>query len=273
MALFNELQNLMVRYRFAPNKKRGQHFIVNEAVLLKIVELAELKATDTVLEIGSGTGFLTRHLQQHCTVAAVELDETLCRLLREELPEKNLQVICGDFLEVQLPRFNKVVSLPPYGHSAAIMYRLLQHGSELAVLVFQREFVEKLAALPGFKQYNALSVLTQHSFDIEIAQRLEPGCFFPKPEGESCIVKMVKTQRHGRVADKKAFSLFIKSVFRFKNKNLRNALLDAYPFFRQAVGVKEKEFRKKARMLQMQNVKVNLISVREFVQIFNSLSR
>ena len=272
MTLFTELQNLMIRYRFRPNRKRGQHFMLKEPVLEKIVQLAELSSTDTVLEIGAGTGFLTRLLQQRCRVIAVELDERLCTLLKAELPEKNLQLLCGDFLKTELPQFNKVVSLPPYARSAAVMYKLFEHEFDSAVLVFQREFAAKLAALPGFEEYNALSVLTQYGFDVKTEQRIEPGCFFPRPVGESCIVKMVKTLRHGQAKDKSAFSLFVKSVFRYKNKNLRNALLKSWLFIKKDLELEEKEFKERAEALGMRDVKVNLVSVKEFVEIFNQLS-
>ncbi len=272
MSLLNELHSLMVKYRFRPNRRLGQHFMINEAVLEKMAELAGLQSNDVVLEIGAGTGFLTRLLQRKCKVAAVEIDEKLCTLLEQEMRKENLQLLCGDFLKVRLPPFNKVVALPSYSNSAAIMYKLFEHEFESAVLVFQREFAEKLVALPGFMEYNALSVLIQYGFEVSIVQKVEPGNFFPKPEGESCIVKMVKTEAYGKVRDKKAFAFFVKSVFRFKNKNLRNALLKSYQFIKEDLNLRENEFRERVEKLHMHDVKLNLISVREFVQIFNFLT-
>ncbi|MBN2067781.1 MAG: ribosomal RNA small subunit methyltransferase A [Candidatus Diapherotrites archaeon] len=272
MPYFNELQNLMVRYRFRPKKKLGQHFMVNEGILEKMVGLAELKPNDVVLEVGAGTGFLTRLLLQKCSVVAVEIDERLCAVLEEELPEKNLQVLCGDFFKAELPFFNKVVSLPSYAHSSALMFRLFEQDFDSGILVFQREFAEKLSAMPGFMEYNALSVLIQSQFDVSAVQRVEPGNFFPRPEGESCIVKLVKTTRHGVVKDKPKFALFIKSVFRFKNKNLGNALLKSFHFIENGLGLNEKDFRGRVSKLQMQDVKVNLISVKEFVEIFSQVT-
>ena len=271
MSILNELQSLMVQYRFRPNRKLGQHFIVKESVLAQMVELAGLGSADTVLEIGAGTGFLTRELQKHCSVVAVELDERLCMLLENELPKENLQLVKGDFLEAELPSFNKVVSLPPYSKSSAIMFELFKYSFELAVLVFQREFAEKLLALPGFVEYNALSVLTQYRFDVKMQQRVQASAFFPKPEGDSCIVLLVKTERHGKVKDEAAFTVFIKSIFRYQNKNLRKALLHSFPFIKKEMRLKEPKFREKIAALQMHDAKVNLISVKEFVQIFNEL--
>lgn len=271
MSILNELHSLMVKYRFRPSRKMGQHFMVKESVLAQMVELAELGSADTVLEIGAGTGFLTRELQKHCSVVAVELDERLCMLLENELPKENLQLVKGDFLAVELPSFNKVVSLPPYSKSSAIMFRLFQCPFELAVLVFQREFAERLLALPGFVEYNALSVLAQYRFDVKMQQRVQASAFFPTPEGDSCIVKMVKTERHGKVLDEAAFTVFIKSIFRYQNKNLRNALVHSFPFIKKEMRLNEAKFKEKIAGLQMQEVKVNLISVKEFVQIFNEL--
>ena len=89
----------------------AQLFIIDEAVIDAMIEEAKLKPDDIALEIGAGTGFLTRELQKHCKVIAVELDYTLCELLENELPKENLSFICGDFLETELPSFNKIVSL------------------------------------------------------------------------------------------------------------------------------------------------------------------
>ena len=125
MSLFVELNNLMARYRFRPKKKLGQHFIINELVLQKLIDAAELEETDKVLEIGAGTGFLTKELCKYCKVFAVEVDETLCEVLENELKDTNIEILCGDFLKIKLPDFNKVVSIPPYHISKKIMFKLL----------------------------------------------------------------------------------------------------------------------------------------------------
>ena len=108
MNLFNELQNLMAKYRFRANRKLSQNFVINEHLIEKIVELADLKASDTVLEIGAGTGFLTKALLKKSKVIAVEKDKGLCKVLEEELSQKNLTLILGDFLKETISKYMRV---------------------------------------------------------------------------------------------------------------------------------------------------------------------
>ncbi len=272
MDLFNELQDLMVKHRFRPRKKLGQHFVVNEALVEKLAKLANLDESDTVLEIGPGTGFLTRKLLQKSKVVAVEVDESLCDLLEEEMPGKGLNLICRDFLKAKLPKFNKVVSLPPYFHSAAIMRQLVRHDFELGILVLQKEFAEKLVALPGFDEYSALSVLAQYSFEPRILERVSPGSFFPKPKEESCILMLKARKRFGEVKDMEGFAFFMKTIFRYRNKNLKNALEKGSQFITPSLKIGKREFGKRAAGLPMLGEKVCLIPVKRFVEIFNRLA-
>ena len=270
MTLFNELQGLMIKYRFRANRKLAQHFVVDQALLDELAALAELKEGDTVLEIGPGTGFLTRELLKKCRVVAVEKDESLCVLLEKEMP-KNFSLACGDFLEVPLPEFNKVVSLPPYSHSADMVYRLLQHGFDLAVLVFQKEFAEKLVAIPGFNEYCALTVLAQQAFDASIAKTVSGSSFFPKPKGESAIIVLRARKKPIAVKDKELFTLFVKTLFRFRNKNLGNALQKSRQFLLPSLKLSKAEFGKRASKLKNLEEKVDLIPVNGIAEAFNCL--
>ena len=123
--LMQQLFQLMERYRFQPSKKKSQHFLINPNAVKQLVESAKLSSRDTALEIGSGTGFITRALlDTGARVIATELDETCCEILRGELPQERLQIVEGNYLKVALPRFNKVCSAPPYSISSEIMHSL-----------------------------------------------------------------------------------------------------------------------------------------------------
>jgi len=272
MSLFNELQNLMVKHRFRANRKLSQNFVINKQLIEKIVELADLKASDVVLEIGSGTGFLTRALLKKSKVIAVEKDEKLCTVLKEELSQKNLTLVCGDFLKAKFFKYNKVVSLPPYSQSSAIIYKLLENQFELGVLVFQKEFAEKLVAFPGFEEYCALSVLTQYYFDSEIIQTVSAGSFFPKPKGESAIIVFERCKEIQKVKDKKNFVFFVKTLFRFRNKNLSNALNKSKQFLLPVLSISSKEFDKRVSSIEMAEEKVDLLPVECFVETFNEIT-
>lgn len=270
MSLFVELNELMAKYRFRPKKRLAQNFLIDEKVIQRMIEAAEIKQSDRVLEIGAGTGFLTRELQKRCNVIAVERDETLCMLLQNELAKKNLELICKNFLKVELPDFNKVVSTPPYHISKKIMMKLLRHDFELAVLAFQEEFVEKLVALPGFPQYGALSVLTQYKMNPKVTGKIEPRAFFPKPKGRSKIVRLEKNKRKNKVANEALFFRFVEELFRHRNKNLRNALLCSENFLGKKLGIEKKREIEILHNFELEK-KVALIEVEEFARMFNAL--
>jgi len=272
MELLGELQGLMIRYRFVPKRKASQHFVVNNALVQKLVSLALLEAGDVALEIGAGTGFLTRELLKKCRVVAFEIDESLCGLLSRELPPEKLALVCGDFLKQDIPKFTKVVSLPPYSESSAIVHKLLGHDFELAVFVFQREFAEKLVALPGFGNYSALTVLVQQRFDCRIVERISPSCFFPRPKGESAIVVLRARDKEPKVRNQAIFRFFVKTIFRFRNKNLRNALQKARQFLLPKLKMERKEFDAKVEKLPFLEEKVKLLSVESIAEAFNQIA-
>lgn len=273
MDLFTELNNLMIKYSFKPNKKMAQNFIIDKELIDLIVFHADLSPKDVVLEIGPGTGFLTREIQKKCSVVAVELDSTLCELLRNELEKKNLTVIEGDFLSVELPKYNKIVALPPYTISSNTVYKIIEREFDLAVLVFQKEFVGKLVAEPGFMEYGCISVLMQYYCEPKILiETISSNSFYPKPNSLSSLIKLKYNKRFGEVKNEKEFKLFLKSIFRFKKKNLSNAMLKAFPFFERELKINERKFKNKVNKLELKGEKVNLLSVKDFIDLFNNIS-
>ncbi|AJF60014.1 MAG: ribosomal RNA small subunit methyltransferase A [Candidatus Diapherotrites archaeon] len=276
MSLFAELNNQMVNYHFRPNRKMAQCFIINGEVIHKMVSAAQLKESDKVLEVGAGTGFLTRELLKHSKVIAVELDETLAALLREqfanEIKSGKLKLVEGSILSVKVPKFNKVVALPPYTISSELAFWLLRHDFELAVVGFQREFARKMLSVEGFKEYNSLSVLVNYHFSGEVLiENLSPENFYPKPNSFSSLVVLRRKEPEIKVKDEEKFRRFLKELFRLKNKNLSNALQKSFPFLREELGLSEEKFREKCSKLKETEKKVCFFSAEEFAGIFNEL--
>jgi 16S rRNA A1518/A1519 N6-dimethyltransferase RsmA/KsgA/DIM1 with predicted DNA glycosylase/AP lyase activity len=159
MGLFEELQDLMLKYRFRPDKQLSQFFCINEALLQYLVNSAKLKKGDVVLEIGPGTGFLTKRLiarakEVGAKVVAFEVDPIMLDLLNAELKEDIssglLNLVNGNVLEQDFEalKINKVVSLPPYHISSDLLTKIgLTNGLERVILVLDRGFTEKFLLL------------------------------------------------------------------------------------------------------------------------------
>jgi 16S rRNA (adenine1518-N6/adenine1519-N6)-dimethyltransferase len=273
-SLFHELTGLMVRHGFKPNKKLGQHFLIDASVIEQMVKAAELNDSDTVLEIGPGTGFLSRELAKACRVEAIELDQTLAGLLEKELSHEKFHLTQGDFLKVPLPPFNKVVSCPPFNISSEIMYKLFLADIDLAILLLQKEFAEKLTALPGYPEYTAISFLAQYFFEIEILFHVSIKSFFPTPKTPCVVVKVSPARKHGQAKDDIVFTKFIKSVFRFKNKSLANALKYAFPFLEKELKQSKDGFLKAIGKIEpeLREEKVYALDFEELVEAFNQLT-
>jgi len=268
MNLFLELNNLMVKYRFKPNKKNGQHFMTNQNTIDRVVEIAELKKDETVLEIGPGTGFLTRALKENNKVIAIEKDEKMIELLEEELGD-SITLISEDYLKAKIPKYDKCVSFPPYSLSKKIIFKLIKEKPAKCVLLFQFEFAEKLTALPGFRQYTAVTVLAQYHFDIKIKGIVHAKNFYPKPKSDSAIIELNIAKRKQKAKNDESFTYFIEEIFRHKNKTLSNALQNSAKFLPGKTGI-SKNYVEKARVFDGKE-KVMQLSVEQLIKLYNAL--
>ena len=185
------------RTLLAPNTGIGQHFLKNPAVVTAIVEKASIKPTDITLEVGPGTGNLTvQLLAKSKRVIAVEFDRRMVREVIKRVEgtdkEKNLQVIHGDVLKVDLPYFDVCVANLPYQISSNFLFKMLMHRPmyRCAVIMFQLEFAQRLTAQPGDELYCRLSVNTQLLAKVENVLKVGKGNFRPPPKVDSLVVKI-----------------------------------------------------------------------------------
>ncbi|WP_312908540.1 16S rRNA (adenine(1518)-N(6)/adenine(1519)-N(6))-dimethyltransferase RsmA [Natronosalvus caseinilyticus] len=186
------------------------------------------EVTSHLLEIGGGTGALTdRLLAVADEVTVVERDRRLAAFLEEEFAEEvtagRLTVVQGDALEVDLPSFSASVSNLPYGVSSEIAFRLLPEKRPL-VLMFQKEFAERMVAEPGTPEYGRLSVSAQHFAAVEIVETIPKEAFSPPPQVESAVVRSTPRTPDYEVADEAFFLRFVKAVFTQRRKTMRNAI-------------------------------------------------
>ena len=272
MDLYEELQDLMIKYHFRPSKKLSQFYCTNEALLRFLVQNANIEKNDIVLEIGPGTGFLTKVLLEKATVVAIEKDEIMIELLEEkfeeEIKEKKLKLIHDSALDFDYDELGitKVVSLPPYHLSSDFAIKLaLSNKIKKAIIVFDSGFVEKLTAFEGMREYNPLTVLLNLNAKIKVLEHIEKTSFFPRPNCLSVVVEI----DFERVENSKRFFLFLKELFRYKNKDLRKALKQSIPILKNTK-IFEKEIDINA--IKTENAKVYAMTPESLLEIFNELS-
>ncbi|WP_435114945.1 16S ribosomal RNA methyltransferase A [Halolamina sp. C58] len=222
----------LIRRAKRGNPEFDQHFLVDDRVLDRLPGyLPEGADRSHVLEIGGGTGALTDRLLAAAPadgqVTVVERDPDLVGFLREEFADAiesgDLTVIAGDALEVDLPAFSASVSNLPYGASSEIAFDLLPRKRPL-VLMFQREFAERMVAAPGEDDYGRLSVSAQHYADVEIVEHVPAEAFDPRPRVDSAVVRCTPREPEYEVADEAFFLRFVKALFTQRRKTMRNAV-------------------------------------------------
>jgi 18S rRNA (adenine1779-N6/adenine1780-N6)-dimethyltransferase len=181
----------------APNTSLGQHFLKNPAVIASIVQKADIRPTDVVLEIGPGTGNLTMPLlEQAKQVIAMEYDPRMIRELLKRVEHTNveskLHVIQGDAIRTPFPYFDVCVANIPYQISSPLVFKLLEHRPmfRCAVLMFQEEFALRLTARPGETLYGRLSVNTQLLAKVDQLLKVGKNNFRPPPQVESRVVRI-----------------------------------------------------------------------------------
>ena len=214
-----------------------QHFLVDDRVLDRIPSYLPHDADRShLLEIGGGAGALTDRLLATIDASAddptgrlsvVERDPTFAAFLREEFSDAVedgvLDVIEGDALDVDLPAFTACVANLPYGVSSEIAFRLLPEKRPL-VLMFQREFAERMVAESGTSEYGRLSVSAGHYADVELVEHVPKEAFDPQPAVESAIVRCTPRDPEYDIGDETFFLRFVKACFTQRRKTVRNAI-------------------------------------------------
>lgn len=210
-----------------PSKRLGQNFLLNQSIASDIVSSIHPSQSDTVLEPGPGHGTLTRLLQKEAgKVVAVEKDPVLVRELTETFRDySNVVIIEGDILKTSpLPDFNKIVSTPPYYLSSKLALFLSKTKFDLAGIVFQKEFGERLLAEPGTREYGRLTVAVRRRLKIDKIREIPRTAFHPKPKVDSILLRMTP-QPSFRQLDEPLFEEVVRGVYNQRRRLVRGALL------------------------------------------------
>ena len=232
---------VLKKYGFRFQKRYGQNFLIDSHILEKIIEAAEITKEDMVLEIGPGIGTMTQYLAEHAReVVAVEIDKTLIPILEDTLSAyDNVTVINEDILKVDIEalarekngnRPIKVVANLPYYITTPIIMGLFESRTPLAsiTIMVQKEVADRMQAGPGTKDYGALSLAVQYYAKPEIMMNVSPGCFIPKPNVGSAVIRLTRYEQNPvQVKDEDFLFLLIRAAFGQRRKTLVNSLTNA----------------------------------------------
>ena len=226
------------KYGFNFQKKFGQNFLIDDHVINKIINGAEVTKDDFVLEIGPGIGTMTQYLAENARqVVAVEIDKNLIPILGETLAAyDNVTVINEDILKVDIKeiaeKYNdgrpiKVVANLPYYITTPIIMGLFESGvpiDNITVMV-QKEVADRMQEGPGSKDYGALSLAVQYYAEPEIVANVPPNCFIPRPNVGSAVIRLTRHKEMPvTVNDAEHMFRIIRASFNQRRKTLQNGL-------------------------------------------------
>ncbi len=272
---------VLQKYKFNFQKKFGQNFLIDTRVLDKIISAADITKEDFVLEIGPGIGTMTQYLCEHAKrVAAVEIDKNLIPILEDTLSSyNNVEIIHQDILKMDMERFVqeqnpgspiKVVANLPYYITTPIIMELFESHADIhsITIMVQKEVAQRMQAVPGTKDYGALSLAVQYYAKPEIVANVPPNCFMPRPNVGSAVIRLIKYQEPPvSVNDEGQLFALIRASFNQRRKTLVNGLNNASNI---SYG-KDEIVRALEEMGLPANVRGEALTLEQFAQLSNQL--
>lgn len=240
MSLYEENKEMMRKYNIAPQKKYGQNFLIDDFALDKIIENADIKNDDLVIEIGPGLGNLTKRLCEKAgKVLAIEIDPNMVKILETEYSYlKNLIILSEDIMKVDLKSVIekidgisdvKVVANLPYYITTPIIMKLLEDniGISLIEVMIQKEVAERLCATPTGRDYGAITVAVNYYSNPRYIVTVPSKSFLPAPDVDSAVVLLEVCKEPKVDVNKELFFSIVKAAFSQKRKTLLNSLGNA----------------------------------------------
>ncbi len=212
-------------------KHLGQHFLKDEEIAFNIVKGLKAELTQTVLEIGPGTGVLTKYLLEipQINLALAEIDVESIAFLLEKYPQLK-DSFYGDFMRMDLAQLFKgklaIIGNFPYNISSQIFFKVLENRTQVneVVCMLQKEVAERIASPPGSKKYGILSVLLQAFYTVEYLFTVNEDVFIPPPKVKSGVIRLKRNSVQRLSCDEQLFKRIVKQGFNNRRKTLRNAL-------------------------------------------------
>jgi 16S rRNA (adenine1518-N6/adenine1519-N6)-dimethyltransferase len=214
-----------------PKKRLGQHFLKDRNIARKIARSLTAREYDTLLEIGPGTGMLTRCLIERgfTNLWVIEIDSESVDFLRSDLPDLR-NIIEGDFLTYDIDSIFRnnlaVTGNFPYNISSQIFFRILEYRSKVTEVccMVQKEVAERICASPGSRTYGILSVLLQAFYRTEYLFTVPPQVFYPVPKVQSGVIRLTRNETGSLGCNEPLFFRVVKTSFGRRRKMLRNSV-------------------------------------------------
>lgn len=214
-----------------PKKHLGQHFLKDENIAQRIVEGLDSDSPLPIIEIGPGTGVLTKYLIEttHASFCALDVDQESIKYLKGNYPEREHQFLLQDFLNYHVPdQEYRIIGNFPYNISSQIFFRVWddRHRVKEVVCMIQKEVADRICSPHGSKTYGILSVLLQAFFDIDYLLKVPPEVFDPPPKVMSAVIRLRRNETESLPCDESLLKRVVKAGFGKRRKTLRNALKD-----------------------------------------------
>ena len=248
-----QIQQLLASAGVSPNKRLGQHFLIDLNLMRLLVDSAHIKNDDIVLEVGCGTGSLTEALADNAgVVIAVERDKVLAKITKAQLAKaKNVRIINTDILETKstisrtvtkaiqfcrnLPARRKAGKYPgrvllvanlPYNVASPVMLNLITGPitADSMYVTVQKEVAQRIAASPGERHYGTLSIFLAATGDVKTIRVLKPTVFWPQPQVDSVMLSFVrKKTKASRIENMELFSNTVRLFMQHRRKMLKTS--------------------------------------------------
>lgn len=239
---------------YTTKKSLGQHFLKDKIVIDKIVNVLREEELSNLLEVGPGTGALTKHLMNFPGInfKAVELDDEKVAYLSDKYPSLKEKIISRSFLDMDKP-FDEpftIIGNFPYNISTQILFKALEWKDDVPCIIgmFQKEVAQRAASKEGSKVYGVLSVLMQAYYEVEYLFDVSNDCFDPPPKVQSGVIRLKRKTTPINYKSERAFWVLVKTAFNQRRKTMRNAVKSLFP----ADVLQDEIFLKRAEALSVQ---------------------
>jgi 16S rRNA (adenine1518-N6/adenine1519-N6)-dimethyltransferase len=235
----------------------GQCFLQDSSIAEMMVEAAEVNEEDRILEIGPGHGIITYEIfKKTKNLVVIEKDIILAKKIEKLFPE--IEVIRGDILKIDFS-VDKIVSNIPFEISSPLLKKLSEKEWKVAILILQKEFVERFFAQAGKKKYSRLTLFMNYYFEIEKIKSISKGKFLPRPKVDAVVVRLKKRQVPFQTNEN--FWNLVNALFRHKRKIVRGALkVEGY------------SSEKLDKLKELGSIRVNNLTLNNVKEIFDALS-